>query len=177
LSAAASERVRTRSIHGDSDNDNDELDDDDQVDDNVARRSRPLRWASNAASSATAPSATPNAEWGGAGTVSTISNLAVILQLFCDTTIDATFIISEIGAIVTMNAAALALFQYKRWEVVGRNVTMLMEPKYARAHDSFLARYRRTRVKRVIGEERDGLFAMRKDGNLFRMLLKVHEYR
>jgi PAS domain S-box-containing protein len=105
------------------------------------------------------------------------NNLAVLLQLFCDTSVDATFIVSEVGAIVTMNQAGLDLFGYQRWELVGRNVNMLMEPKIAKLHDSFLARYRRSRVRRIIGEARDGLLAMRKDGSLFRVLLKVHEYR
>lgn len=105
------------------------------------------------------------------------NNLAVLLQLFCDTSVDATFIVSEVGAIVTMNQAGLDLFGYMRWELVGRNVNMLMEPKIAKMHDSFLARYRRSRVRRIIGEARDGLLAMRKDGSLFRVLLKVHEYR
>ena len=98
-----------------------------------------------------------------------------VLQLLCDVSVDAMLIINENGFIVTLNRAALTLFGYERWELVGRNVKILMEAKYAKRHDAFLARYRRTLVKRVIGETRGNLHGLRKDGSLFPMILKAHE--
>jgi len=75
-----------------------------------------------------------------------------------------------------LNQAALVMFGYQRWELIGRNINMLMEPKHAKHHDEYLERYRRTLTKRIIGDERSNLFGLKKDGSLFRMVLKVHEY-
>jgi len=102
--------------------------------------------------------------------------LATLLQLFCDTSVDATIVMDRTGIIITLNREALSMFGYNRWEMVGRNVSMLMEPRVAKVHDLFIARYLRTKIKRIIGEKRGGLKAKRKDGTMFQIILKVHEY-
>lgn len=43
---------------------------------------------------------------------------------------------------------------YKRLELCGKNVNMLMPPAVARKHDGFLRTYARTGVKHVIGKGR-----------------------
>jgi two-component system sensor kinase FixL len=77
--------------------------------------------------------------------------LAALLQLVCDSSVDATVIMDSTGIVVTLNREALDLFGYSRWQVVGRNVSMLMEPRIAKVHDMFLARYLRTKIRRIIG--------------------------
>jgi hypothetical protein len=51
-----------------------------------------------------------------------------------------------------------------------------MEPKFAKVHDMFIARYLRTNIKRIIGERRTNIYGKRQNGELFKIVLKVHEY-
>lgn len=105
-----------------------------------------------------------------------ISQYTRIMRLFCDISVHAIIIIDEYGTIITFNAELLRMFGYNRWELVGKNVNILMEPRIARLHDKFLSRYRRTHVNRIIGETRDRIHGLRKSGELFQMLLNVIEY-
>lgn len=46
---------------------------------------------------------------------------------------------------------------------------------FFRHHDKYLDRYRKTRVKRIVGEKRDNIYGLKKDGTEFPMILKVSE--
>jgi len=98
------------------------------------------------------------------------------LRSILETAPDAIITIDERGIIQSFSNAAEKLFGYAPGEVVGQNVKMLMSSPHREAHDGYLARYRSTGEKRIIGIGRE-VEARRKDGTIFPMELAVGEVR
>jgi two-component system, LuxR family, sensor kinase FixL len=97
------------------------------------------------------------------------------LRSMLDTVPDGIIVIDEQGAIQSFSPAAERLFGYASREVVGHNVTMLMPSPYKEAHDSYLARYRLTGERRIIGIGRV-VVGLRKNGETFPMELQVGQF-
>jgi len=76
------------------------------------------------------------------------------LQSIIETVPDAMIVIGERGRILSFSAAAERLFGYRSRDVVGHNVAMLMPADHAAQHDAYLAHYRKTGERRVIGHIR-----------------------
>jgi two-component system, LuxR family, sensor kinase FixL len=96
------------------------------------------------------------------------------LRSMFETGPDAIIVIDEQGRIESLNAAAVWLFGYLESEVLGQNVKMLMPPPDRDRHDGYLAHYRTTGEKRVIGIGRV-VTGLRRDGTTFPMELNIGE--
>ncbi|MGC9457666.1 MAG: PAS domain S-box protein [Halothiobacillaceae bacterium] len=66
--------------------------------------------------------------------------------------------------VIFYNDAAEQLWGYRREEVIGRNVKMLVPPEHSGRHDSYVNRHRDTRQDKIIGEAVE-LPLKRKDGS------------
>ncbi len=97
-----------------------------------------------------------------------------LTQGIVDTAADGIITINEHGIIESFNKAARTIFGYEEEVVVGQNVSMLMPSPYQEEHDGYLARYRHTGEKNIIGAGRE-VVGCRKDGSVFPMDLSVSE--
>ncbi len=98
------------------------------------------------------------------------------LRSILDTVPDAMIVIDEQGVIQSFSAAAERQFGHGADEVVGRNVRCLMPSPYRGEHDGYLARYKTTGDRHIIGIGRV-VVGERKDGSTFPMELSVGEMR
>mmetsp|Transcript_20992 Transcript_20992/g.59053 ORF Transcript_20992/g.59053 Transcript_20992/m.59053 type:complete len:766 (-) Transcript_20992:219-2516(-) len=88
--------------------------------------------------------------------------------------IDAVVVINRRGVVNFFNEAAEDMFGWDREEVLGKNVSMLMNENDARQHNKYLRRYRREGKARVIGKGR-AVMAKDRDGELFKIWLSLSE--
>jgi len=96
------------------------------------------------------------------------------MRAIVDTAVDAIITIDEQGLIERVNPRAEGLFGYAGSEMVGNNISMLMPAPYRERHDGYLAHYRQTGEKKIIGLGRE-VVGLRKDGTTFPMDLSVAE--
>eukprot|EP00002_Diphylleia_rotans_P024531 TRINITY_DN4852_c0_g1_i3.p1 TRINITY_DN4852_c0_g1~~TRINITY_DN4852_c0_g1_i3.p1 ORF type:complete len:1950 (-),score=353.27 TRINITY_DN4852_c0_g1_i3:140-5989(-) len=78
------------------------------------------------------------------------------------------------GIIQSVNHTATKMLLYSRAELVNNNVKMIMPSPYSENHDSYLANYHRTGIKKVLGSIRT-LDARKKNGELIPVRLAVHQ--
>lgn len=97
------------------------------------------------------------------------------LQAILESAIDAIITIDGSGIITTVNPAAARLFGYPQGDFIGRNVSFLMPEPYHSAHDSYIANYRNTGARKIIGIGRE-VTGRRSDGTTFPMHLAVSEF-
>ncbi len=92
-----------------------------------------------------------------------------------DTAVDPIVVIDEAGTIQSFNRAAETTFGYAAAEAIGANVRILMADPHRDAHDGYIAHYRQTGERRIIGIGRE-VEGRRKDGSTFPLELSVAEW-
>ena len=92
-----------------------------------------------------------------------------------DTAVDPIVVIDETGIIQSFNRAAETTFGYAAAEAIGANVRILMAEPHHSAHDGYMAHFRETGERRIIGIGRE-VEGRRKDGSLFPLELSVAEW-
>ncbi len=98
------------------------------------------------------------------------------LRSILDTVPDAMIVINGRGIIQFFSTAAERLFGYSEREAVGQNVSVLMPEPDRTRHDAYIARYRSTGERHIIGIGRI-VTGKRRDGTTFPMHLSVGEMR
>lgn len=96
------------------------------------------------------------------------------LRAIVNTAIDAIITINESAQITFFNNAAEKMFGHTADEVIGQNVNILMPRPYHEEHDTYLANYLNTGIKKIIGIGRE-VTALRKNGSTFPIELSLSE--
>jgi two-component system, LuxR family, sensor kinase FixL len=96
------------------------------------------------------------------------------LRSILDTVPDAMIVIDGHGIMQFFSSAAERLFGYAEHEAIGRNVSVLMPQPDSARHDGYLARYRSTGERHIIGIGRI-VTGQRRDGTTFPMHLSIGE--
>ncbi|MDZ4689716.1 PAS domain S-box protein [Terricaulis sp.] len=91
-----------------------------------------------------------------------------------DTAVDGVILIDAAGLVLMFNPACEQLFGYAAFEVVGRNVKMLMPDPHQAGHDTYLSNYQLTGERKIIGIGREVL-GRKRGGQTFSMDLSVGE--
>jgi two-component system sensor kinase FixL len=99
---------------------------------------------------------------------------ATAQQALMDAFLEAIIVIDSSGKVERFNAAAENTFGYKRDEVIGRNVSILMPSPDREHHKKYIQRYLTSGVKKIIGIGRE-VQAQRKDGSYFPAHLAIGE--
>jgi two-component system sensor kinase FixL len=92
-----------------------------------------------------------------------------------DSAVEAMAVIDAQGTIQSINPSVERTFGYSSAELLGRNITLLMPESVGSQHDSYLARYRETGKRAIIGIGRE-VEGRRKDGSVFPLDLSVAEW-
>ena len=100
--------------------------------------------------------------------------VAAEFQALLDAAVDAIVVIDEGGSVVTFNRAAERMFGYAAADVLGKNVSVLMDEPYRSEHDRYVARYVTTGDAHIIGKGRE-VDARRANGEVFPVSLAVGE--
>jgi PAS domain S-box-containing protein len=84
--------------------------------------------------------------------------------------------INDKGIIQSIDRNASTLFGYDLDELHGKKVNILIPPPYKEQHDTYIANYLQTGIKRIIDKRRlvEGLH---KDGSIFPIILSVTEVK
>ena len=97
------------------------------------------------------------------------------LRAIVETAADGIITINQHAIIQFVNPEVERLFGYRRDELIGQNVRMLMTSSDREQHDQYLARYLRTGEARIIGVGRE-VTGRRKDGSELPLFLSIGEF-
>lgn len=93
-----------------------------------------------------------------------------------DNTFDAIIMIDKSGIIQNVNKAALEIFLYKKNELLGKNVKIIVPEPHHSNHDEYLRNYNKQIKTKVIGLERE-LFGRDKNGKLIPVNVAITKFK
>lgn len=99
-----------------------------------------------------------------------------ILRAAYDSALLAIVMADNNGHIVSWNQAAVKLFGYQEWEVVGRPISMIMPEEYRDRHHLAFTRARETGVFRTIGKSLN-FHGLTKDGVRVAIRLRINTWK
>ncbi len=108
-------------------------------------------------------------------TENAFNKMAIRLKTILDTAADGIITINKFGIIESFNKKAEQLFGYTSEEIIGKNITLLMDEPDKSLHNSFIDSFVRTQQKRIIGFGKE-VIAKRKDNSLFTADLSISEF-
>ncbi|WP_300678378.1 bifunctional diguanylate cyclase/phosphodiesterase [Nocardioides sp.] len=100
---------------------------------------------------------------------------AALIAVF-EAAVDSLIVIDERGVIQAMNTSALENFGYVEEQLLGEGIAMLMPEPDASRHDQYVAHYRATGERKILGIGRE-VTGRRSDGTTFPMHLSISEFR
>ncbi len=106
--------------------------------------------------------------------IQNIGHVESIFKGIFDTSIDSIITIDENGIVTSLNPAAEKLLGYAREEVINNNIKMVMPNPYQSEHDQYLANYRSTGLRKIIGIGRE-VEVQTKTGEIIPIHLSVSE--
>lgn len=103
-----------------------------------------------------------------------VERITARLEATVATALDGVIVAGLDGRVIDFNAAAEAIFGYRRDEAIGQSLGKLIVPKRdVQAHDAGMARMRATGVKHVVDAGRIQITAMRKSGEEFPVEMSI----
>lgn len=87
---------------------------------------------------------------------------------------DAVVLCSKTGEIKFFSSSAENMFGYTASQIVGQNITKLMDAKFAKNHHVYMTAYKSTGASSVVGKSRD-LIAVKSNGDKFPIELVINE--
>jgi len=106
----------------------------------------------------------------------TIDQQAETFQILAQTSPEAIILAGTDGVIQFVNPATERLFGYRKKELVGEKLNLLMPREHSVAHDGYIQKYLHTGVPTIIGIGRQ-LTAIRKDGSRFPIYLSIGDIK
>ena len=96
------------------------------------------------------------------------------VESILSTVIEAIIVTDEAGVIQFVNLSVENIFGYAPWELMGKNISLLMPDPHNVQHDVYIQNYLETGQAKGIGARRE-VIAKRKDGTTFPAYLSVSE--
>jgi two-component system CheB/CheR fusion protein len=106
----------------------------------------------------------------------TIDQQAETFQILAQTSPEAIILAGTDGVIQFVNPATERLFGYRKKELVGEKLNLLMPREHSVAHDGYIQKYLHTGIPTIIGIGRQ-LTAIRKDGSRFPIYLSIGDIK
>ncbi len=96
-------------------------------------------------------------------------------QSLVETMVDGLITIDETGVIESFNPAAETIFGYDKKQVIGKNITMLMDSPYREQHQSHIERYRKGGESNIVGKSGIEVVGLHKSGKHVPISISVSE--
>jgi two-component system sensor kinase FixL len=101
---------------------------------------------------------------------------AAEFEALLNAAVDGIIVTDDSGRIVRVNRAAEEMFGYRIAELADQRIDVIMNPRDARAHETYMSNYMRTGQRKIIGIGRE-VVARHQDGTEFPVALSIGEAR